>query len=796
MQVQYLAALRSIDTRLQRGNVKQARKEIQELKLLWQAETDEEKSVLRHTEELIKIRAATVAAENRMQDVEKTVPRTLASITAALKELTTQTERGAMAKLDGTGKTIQKQSEKQNLYLGKGLQSLSKTATDSITAVKSAISIRAYAAELSSRVQQALRATDVPSLDLAGVQINSVHGKAVAELKFCPDNDSTKMVGKNLRDMSNHMEEIFKVRRAMLSGAENAADKNLSALEKKLQKTLAAISKAAMSIAYNSEFDAMIAFEEKIEGVKKSVKEYAEHTLTGLGSMSGSSKAMVGTIKDVAAIRARFSGLQALLKDSLRCTDLQRLSHCRSSIESILKQIGRDLDSLPGSHQVQTAQAKLGELNRVSDELLRTKSSLLTSLKKLHECTDKLSVAQGKLDERILADTKFVAANVNEAMNNSTSYVRNRQTILLVLGALAVFLAMGIGWLAARSIVRPVKQAIGLLTTGAERINSAAGQIYTASTQVAEGATEQASGFEETSSSLQEIASMTNLNAENTRTANGVAIDSKSGAERGCAAMERMASVMGRIKTSSDKTAKIIKTIDEIAFQTNLLALNAAVEAARAGEAGKGFAVVAEEVRSLAKRSADAARNTSALIEESQKNSSEGVNVANEVAEMLHEMAGQVGKMADLMTEVTTANVEQAQGIEQINRAVAHMDKITQSSSTSSQAAASAGEDLAAQAASLSEVVDMLVRTVDGKDSSSRITKTTLKEHDAPRIRQTSNSTHAPEAGQSAPLSEKQLQPPPEFERKPTSASMVGDDDLDASDRSVETRTTTAIADR
>ena len=192
----------------------------------------------------------------------------------------------------------------------------------------------------------------------------------------------------------------------------------------------------------------------------------------------------------------------------------------------------------------------------------------------------------------------------------------------LAIGAIAgIVMAL----LITRSITGPINRVIGTLTTGSGQVEAAATQVSSASQSMAQGASEQASSLEETSASLEEMASMTKQNADGARQANSMASDARDAAERGCAAMKRMEAAIGDIKQSADQTAKIIKTIDEIAFQTNLLALNAAVEAARAGDAGKGFAVVAEEVRNLAQRSAEAAKNTSVLIEGSQANADNGV---------------------------------------------------------------------------------------------------------------------------------------------------------------------------
>ncbi|MGD1083925.1 MAG: methyl-accepting chemotaxis protein [Verrucomicrobiota bacterium] len=308
-----------------------------------------------------------------------------------------------------------------------------------------------------------------------------------------------------------------------------------------------------------------------------------------------------------------------------------------------------------------------------------------------------------------------------EGARDAAGFVSTAEAALIIVVLVVLALTVVVGRRVTRGILLGLGRPVDDLSEGAELTSTAAEQVSASSQSLAEGASQQAASLQQTSASLEEIASMTKKNAANAQTTKDLANKARADADAGANDMRLMSQAMQEIKTSGDDIGKIIKTIDEIAFQTNILALNAAVEAARAGEAGLGFAVVAEEVRNLAQRSAQAAKETATKIETAISKTSQGVQMSRKVSESLAGIVTNVRQVDELLGEIATASREQSEGISQVNAAVSQMDKIVQSNAASAEETASAAQEMNAHAQILRGIVEelqVLTGTAPGKSFS------------------------------------------------------------------------------
>lgn len=359
---------------------------------------------------------------------------------------------------------------------------------------------------------------------------------------------------------------------------------------------------------------------------------------------------------------------------------------------------------------------KLHEVQEQFDKAIEAEEALLKAQAEAHRIFEtKTLPAVQETGAKIEALSEQLNRIEKSSGTNMISTGIRSEWLAGIITVVAFILGGILSFMLIRSIIKPVNRIIEDLNEGADQVASASGQVSSSSQQLAEGSSEQAASIEETSSSLEEMSSMTKQNADNANQANNLMKEASQVVSKANDSMSDLTTSMEEISKASEETSKIIKTIDEIAFQTNLLALNAAVEAARAGEAGAGFAVVANEVRNLAMRAADAAKNTADLIEVTVKKVKDGGELVATTNDAFIEVADSSVKVGKLVGEITAASKEQAEGIEQVNKVVVEMDKVVQQNAANAEESASASEEMNAQAEQMKSIVTELVSLVDGR---------------------------------------------------------------------------------
>ena len=448
--------------------------------------------------------------------------------------------------------------------------------------------------------------------------------------------------------------------------------------------------KARLNTASENLFPAATISQNAVATFEKQAKLYQDAVMMGEMSLVENAAGESSKIKEYLGLIKSLKGISSERLQAVDVLDRKIASFTQDSAKIYNKMASGEMD--------QAIMKKAAEQSKEKDALLESISGLANQF----------------------------SSDLKGEIRSIIEFYGSQQRFNLILFTIVLSVSLTVVWMVIKgAIINPVNNVINRLKHVTPEIDSASTQVSDSSQALAEGASDQAASIEETSSSLEEMSSMTRQNADHATEANNLMKEAGDVISRANRSMTDLTGSMGEISKASEETSKIIKTIDEIAFQTNLLALNAAVEAARAGEAGAGFAVVADEVRNLAMRAADAAKNTAVLIEDTVNRIQNGTALVDETNEAFSEVSKSSVKIGDLVGEIAAASNEQAQGIEQINRAVVEMDKVVQQNAASAEESASASQEMNSQAEELKAVVTDLIAIVGGRMSNSN-GKTTL----------------------------------------------------------------------
>jgi len=666
--------------------------------------------------QLIDRKQAQFATRAKLEALREELDRALAGMTGAIGEAGDQATRRADASVDASRQAIVAGLGAGETAISTGLAHLARSTDQAVSTTVPPLALRLHCYRIKALIGEILLASEPTSTDTTIIEIHKVLAAAGQLIASLP-HDQAKTARAALGQTRTIAGELAKTRMLLLAAQDFDGEDEAQLHQKLATQTaaahtaLAAADKAAEQLAQTLRAHSAVAIRESMDQARNASAQNAAALAKDLKVLSDATDRAARTTALALALRATTHRLASLLKDALLVTAEPDIAPRHARITETLKTVETALAQLAAPIETQAAVKTLGEL---LDRTVGAKRDALAADCALAGAVSAGHESAGQQDSRSLAQAAQSKGEVEQTLAAGTETLEQHRIVQLwaAVGGLMVTVALGV--FVSRSIARPLRRVVGHLTCNANGTARGAALLARSSEALAHGASLQAEGSAAANGSIGEMTSLVATSAQSAEQARDLSAQAGTQVGVGTEAMGRMAAAIDEMKASSDETAKIVKTIDEIAFQTNLLALNASVEAARAGEAGKGFAVVADEVRNLAQRSAQAAQNIGQMIQASVDNADNGVTIAREVSAVLARLAEGNQQVNDLVSEMAHASATQSQGIAEISHAVSNVDRVTRDSAGSNEESAAAAEHVSARARQLIAIVAEVRQLVDG----------------------------------------------------------------------------------
>ncbi len=590
----------------------------------------------------------------------------------------------------------------------RNINAMTAPLDESFNAIKDALSIRALAAELDARIKDTFLTSDPALVAYTGTEIEGLLAGLSRRLSQLPDNRLAGEMESRIDEYRDLVNRIMVSKRALSTGggAWVRLSEDLLALARQSREMYQEITKEAVTVVDDVEFDALMELETVTQQVDRDFK-----------SLVGPINAAIAAIKASLTLQFQVHDLDARVKGAMIAADPDVVQLARSDIAAVIGSAREQLARIADTEAAATISDGLAQLEETAGALLYAKPRLIAADRRLNETASDIYGRIARLNDDLLASGRRMKADADATLQESAETVNGWQQTQFIIGIAAVGLAFLFGIIVSNRIARPLHQIIGNLRKSADKMALQAEEIASVSQLLSKNASIQAASMEESAASLEEIGA---ASAETAELSAGSEKLMSMNIEKSAQSLKALIDVtrnINRIEEESDQIGTVIKTIDEIAFQTNLLALNAAVEAARAGEAGAGFMVVAGEVRNLAGRAGEAAQTTEELLAGISDRIATVARAIKEVNTDFEQIIETATMMGDKIAGISEASREQAGGIDQVNQGVARIDQVGQQLAAIAEESAASSESMEWQARQMEGFVRELTRIVAGTRS-------------------------------------------------------------------------------